>query len=338
MSAVRALGRRVVDPERVYALQGRAAVALARWRERRHAPDAAPAIRGAGLGFVDDVEAYWSDYTVLAKPFLTARGSLRHLDWRFREYPLFRELSGLHEVPRGATVLDYGCGPGNDLVGFATRSDARRIVGADVSPTALLLARDRLRLHGAPARRVELVRLQEGHERLALADASVDFVSSQGVLHHASDPGPVLAELARVMRPGATGSVMVYNRDSIWLHLVVAWERRVRDGVDSDRSLDDAFRRSTDGEGCPIARCHSAPEWIALCEAAGLEAEYVGGYLTRPELRGLRGSRASAIADDRLEAEHRSFLRGLTFDRAGLPMHAGSYAGLGGTYRVRRPG
>ena len=338
MSAARALARRVVDPQRVYTAQGRVALAVARLRGRRRGASRGPAIRDAGPDRPGDVEAYWSGYTVLAKPFLTARGSLRHLDWRFREYPLFRELSGLHAVPSGATVLDYGCGPGNDLVGFAARSDAARIVGVDVSPTALLLARDRLALHGAGQERVELVRLREGQEKIPLADASVDFVNSQGVLHHASDPAPVLAEIARVMRPGATGSIMVYNRASVWLHLVVAWERRLRDGIDAERSLADAFRRTTDGEDCPIARCYMPSEWIAACEAAGLRAEYAGGYLTRPELRALRSSRAAAVGDQRLAAEHRAFLRELDVDAAGLPLHDGLYAGLGGTYRVWRPG
>ena len=335
MSAARALARRVIDPERVYAAQGRAALALARGRAWRHR---GPAIHDGGPGHAGKVEAYWSDYTVRAKPFLTARGSLRHLDWRFREYPRFRELSGLHAVPSGATVLDYGCGPGNDLVGFAARSDAERIVGADVSATALVLARDRLALHGAGADCVELVRLQEGDERLPLPDASVDVVNSQGVLHHATDPAAALAEIARVMRPGATGSIMVYNRASVWLHLVVAWERRLRDGIDVERTLADAFRRTTDGEDCPIARCYAPSEWIAACEAAGLRAEYAGGYLTRPELRALRSSRAAAVGDQRLAAEHRAFLRELDVDAAGLPLHHGLYAGLGGTYRVWRPG
>ena len=48
----------------------------------------------------------------------------------------------------GEVILDYGCGPGNDLVGYALYTGARRIVGVDVSPRALELARDRLALHG----------------------------------------------------------------------------------------------------------------------------------------------------------------------------------------------
>ena len=37
----------------------------------------------------------------------------------------------------GLIVVDYGCGPGNDSVGFGTQSRPARLIGMDVSPTAL---------------------------------------------------------------------------------------------------------------------------------------------------------------------------------------------------------
>jgi hypothetical protein len=75
-----------------------------------------------------------------------------------------------------------------------------------------------------------------------------------------------------------------------------------------------------------------------MCSAAGFEAEFVGGYLSRQELRSLEKSWAEALADERLPGEHREFLRELTFDAAGLPMHAGYHAGIGGVYRLRKGG
>src|ERR1700709_1314654 len=53
------------------------------------------------------VDEYWTGHTVNSTPFLTARQSSRYLDWRFREYPLFREFSGLYGVHEGQAVLDY---------------------------------------------------------------------------------------------------------------------------------------------------------------------------------------------------------------------------------------
>ncbi len=41
----------------------------------------------------------------------------------------------------------YGCGPGNDLVGFLLWGHARQVIGIDISRKALELARRRLALH-----------------------------------------------------------------------------------------------------------------------------------------------------------------------------------------------
>ena len=71
---------------------------------------------------------------------------------------------------------------------------------------------------------------------------------------------------------------MVYNRDSIWRHLYVAYQRMVVDGDYSGLSIDEAFSRTTDGEDCPIARNYSGGDFVAECEAAGFEARYLGGY------------------------------------------------------------
>jgi ubiquinone/menaquinone biosynthesis C-methylase UbiE len=314
--------------------KARAGEAYMQARARRGGP--APQIRDADDAH-NAVDDYWTGHLVNNAPFLTARQSARYLDWRFAQYPLFREFSGLYGDHDGESVLDYGCGPGNDVTGFATRSRARRIVGADVSPSALELARHRLALHGVGPDRVELVRLSDAHVGLPFEDASFDFVSSQGVIHHTSEPLAILRELHRVLRPGGEGSIMVYNRDSVFLHLVVAWEMQIRDGRFADLPVEAAFAKATDGEDCPIARCYSGPEFVDLLEQAGFEARYLGGYLTQDELRAMEQSWGYAIADERLGEEHRRFLRQLRYDYNHRPMTGDLHAGYGGTYRIRRP-
>ena len=295
----------------------------------------APEIRSEA-GAHNRVDDYWTGHTVNSAPFLTARQSSRYLEWRFAEYPLFREFSGLYGVHDGEAILDYGCGPGNDVIGFATRTNARRVVGADVSPSALQLTRHRAALHGLGPGRVELVRLTDGHTALPFADGEFDFVSSQGVIHHTSEPLAILRELHRVLKPGGEGSIMVYNRDSVWMHLHVAWEVLVRDGRWPGQTAEQAFHRTTDGEDCPIANCYSGPEFVALLDQAGFEARYVGGYLSQWELRAMQESWGAAIVDERLGEEHRTFLRELRYDYNHRPMVGDLHAGLSGTYRVRK--
>ena len=130
---------------------------------------------------------------------------------------------------------------------------------------------------------------------------------------------------------------MVYNRESIWLHLYTAYERMIRDDAFPGLDLEEAFARNTDGAECPISRCYSAGEFHSLCRAAGFEARYAGGYLSRRELLSLSDSWLPAIADGRLGDRHRAFLRALTFDAAGLPMYSGFHAGIGGVYHLRKP-
>jgi SAM-dependent methyltransferase len=298
-----------------------------------HLPRIRKLVEDAGT----EVDRYWTGHTVNSKPFASAADSERYLDWRFQEYPLFREFSGLYGDHAGQVVLDYGCGPGNDVVGFALRSGADRVIGVDVSAPALELAAQRVALHDIDPGRVDLIRTSDGEHDLPLEDASVDYVSCQGVLHHVSDPRAILAELHRVLRPGGAGSVMVYHRDSVWWHLWTAYDRMIVDGSLAGLDTAEAFRRNTDGPECPISVAYHGEDFVRICEEVGFEASFVGGYLSRHELERLQVSWAQAIADERLAAEHRAFLRGLTYDLGGRPMYRGIHAGIGGTYRLRRP-
>jgi ubiquinone/menaquinone biosynthesis C-methylase UbiE len=283
-----------------------------------------------------DVEDYWGDHTVNATPFATRRASARYLEWRFEEHPLFREFSGLWGAHDGEVVLDYGCGPGNDVVGFLLHTNAARVIGMDVSRKALELARRRVALHKIPRRRVRLIKLNEAEPEIPLPDDSVDYLQAQGVIQHVSDPARTLRELHRVLRPGGQGRVMVYNRESVWLHLYTAYVVRLLEGRYSEMAVEDAFQRTTDGEDCPIARCWRAGDFIALCNQAGFHAEFLGGYLSRHELEQLSRYRRQATGDSRLAEEHRGFLETLVLDDRGLPMHRGMHAGVGGAYVLNK--
>ena len=283
-----------------------------------------------------EVDTYLDDHTVNSTPFATRSSSERYLEWRFDEYPLFREFSGLWGDHDGEVVLDYGCGPGNDVTGFLLYTRARQVIGMDVSRKALELARRRVALHEIPTERVRLVQLNDATPEVPLPDESVDFLQSQGVLQHVSNPGEVLRELQRVLRPGRDARVMVYNRDSVWLHLYTAYVTMLLEGKHTEMPVEEVFQLTTDGPECPIARCWRSDDFIALCAEAGFQAEFLGGYLSRHELQLLDQYREQAIADERLAAEHREFLQELEVDDQGLPKYRGHYAGVGGGYILRK--
>jgi ubiquinone/menaquinone biosynthesis C-methylase UbiE len=283
-----------------------------------------------------NTDAYWGTHTVKDAPFLSAKQSLDYLEWRFQAYPLFRDLMELYADHAGEVILDYGCGPGNDVVGFLQYSNTGKVIGIDVSRRSLELTAYRIAVHGFPLERVELRHISDSVAHIPLENASVDYVLSGGVIHHASEPASILRELYRVLKPGGTGCIMVYNYRSIFVHLYVAYARMILDNVYPGLSLEEVFQRSTDGEDCPVSRYYREEEFVTLCQQAGFEAEFKGGYIGESELNWWRQWGAQAKADQRLAEEHRNFLNELTFDSHGYPSYRGKYAGIGGVYCLHK--
>src|SRR5690606_24866958 len=60
------------------------------------------------------------------------------------------------------SVIDLGCGEGRLLSRLARTKQLTKIVGVDVSPRALEIARDRLRLDALPERERERIALLQG--------------------------------------------------------------------------------------------------------------------------------------------------------------------------------
>jgi len=94
-------------------------------------------------------------------------------------------------------VLDIGTGTGRLLELLAPRTTMA--LGVDASRAMLALARSRLAKPGLSHCAVRLADMY----RLPLGDGGYDLVLLHMVLHHAEDVASVLAEAARVLKPGA---------------------------------------------------------------------------------------------------------------------------------------
>ena len=105
-------------------------------------------------------------------------------------------VADLHE---GETVLDLGSGAGADVLISARRvAPTGRAIGLDMTDEMLGLARGNAASEG-----VENVEFIKGFiEDIPLAEASVDVIVSNCVINLSADKGKVLAEAARVLRPG----------------------------------------------------------------------------------------------------------------------------------------
>lgn len=110
--------------------------------------------------------------------YLKQRSRLGGVYRRHLLYPrLARRLRG--------RMLDVGCGIG-DMLAF--RADS---VGVDVNERTVEFCRQR----GLPAQRMS-------PDELPFGDAAFDSVLMDNVLEHIAEPGPILAEARRVLRPG----------------------------------------------------------------------------------------------------------------------------------------
>ncbi len=101
-------------------------------------------------------------------------------------------LMRLAAIREGENVLDVGCGQG--LFSRAFRAAGARVIGVDISPRLVEIARER-----AP----EGISFHRGNaERLPMVDtASVDKAIAVLSIQNMSDAGKVFAEVARTLKP-----------------------------------------------------------------------------------------------------------------------------------------
>ena len=107
---------------------------------------------------------------------------------------------------RGKTVLDFGCGTGENIVPLAERG--ARVIGMDISPDLIALARKRLNDANLEAR------LEVGSAYdTGLPDESVDVIFCIALIHHLDIPR-VVEEMARILVKG--GVVILQGTNSIF--------------------------------------------------------------------------------------------------------------------------
>jgi SAM-dependent methyltransferase len=108
-------------------------------------------------------------------------------------------------APDGARVLEVGCGPGRLSIRLA-RQRGLDVTGLDLDPAMVERARANAdRLGNGDERRPSF--LVGDAASLAFPDGSFDLVVSTFSMHHWADPTAGLAEIGRVLRPGARALV-----------------------------------------------------------------------------------------------------------------------------------
>ena len=189
-----------------------------------------------------------------------------------------------HEVrdfvrPRGdERALDVGTGAG--ALALALAPLVRDVVGLDPVPELLELAR---------ARRLPNSEFVEGDgTALPFPDGSFDLAGTHRTLHHVSRPDRIVAELARVTRPG--GHVLVVDQlapDDADAAAVLHTFETVRDPSHARLLTDAELRELFAANGLDVLR-----------ERREEERRELSAYLDLAGCEGDRRTRAEALAGD----------------------------------------
>jgi SAM-dependent methyltransferase len=151
-------------------------------------------------------------------------------------------------VVEGRDVLEIGLGFGT--VGQILATRGARYRGADIAAGPVAMLRDRLRLQGLPD---DGSIVQASVLELPWDDETFDVVVSIGCLHHTGDLPGAVSEVHRILAPGGTAFVMLYNAHS-FRQLVVVQRERLRAFLgrrDSAEEVRAMYDTNTAGDAAP---------------------------------------------------------------------------------------
>ncbi|OQA36389.1 MAG: Demethylrebeccamycin-D-glucose O-methyltransferase [Candidatus Dependentiae bacterium ADurb.Bin331] len=159
------------------------------------------------------VQAYWNKESCGTSVTQQSKFSKIYFDEiETYRYEIEPEIFSFAQFTRyyGKRVLEVGIGAGTDFIQWV-RSGAQAY-GVDLTPESIEHTRQRLMIEQLHAFDLQVA----DAEQLPYPDNSFDLVYSWGVIHHSPNTEQCLRELVRVVRPGGTIKIMVYNRRSLF--------------------------------------------------------------------------------------------------------------------------
>jgi 2-polyprenyl-3-methyl-5-hydroxy-6-metoxy-1,4-benzoquinol methylase len=171
---------------------------------------------------ISEVRTFWEAHPC-GEETSTAEDSLEYFlgveHYRYTNAPFILNVAQFRRFA-GRRVLEIGCGLGTDGAQFAKAG--ADYVGVDLTHAAVELARQNFSARGL---RGEFLTVDA--EYLPFPADSVDHVYSFGVIHHTPNPAAIVDEIWRVVRPGGTVTVAVYNRTSINYYVEIMFLRKL---------------------------------------------------------------------------------------------------------------
>lgn len=180
---------------------------------------------------------------------------------------------------RDKDVLEIGVGMGADHLEWA-KSGPRSLTGIDLTARAVEFTSARLAYHGLSSN----VFVADA-EALPFADASFDLVYSFGVLHHTPDTVKAIREVYRILRPGGTCRIMIYNKHCMVGYML--WARYGLLAFRPFRSLNDIYANHLESPGTKAFTVQQARRMFADFSSVAIDIKLGLGDL----LQGAVGQR-----------------------------------------------
>jgi len=135
-------------------------------------------------------------------------------EWHVPIVAQFESFEGKH-------VLEVGCSIATDGLQFARKG--AHYVGIDLTPSAIEIAKERFELYNVKG----IFQVANAEEGIPFPTNTFDHIYSFGVIHHSPHTEKIVEEMYRVLRPGGTFTVMLYNRSSINYHVEIMFLRKL---------------------------------------------------------------------------------------------------------------
>lgn len=276
---------------------------------------------------------YWNNF-VINNEFDNPKSSFKNLANRLN---FFQGLINYNTF-RFNSILDFGCGVGDDLIGFNSFQKCKSI-GLDISLNNIEICKKRQIFHGF--NHIEFKEI-DTYNLDFIVDKSIDLIICHNVFQYLITH-PIenyLKEFNRILSDNGKVLVVVYNKDSIAYHLYSSYIKKILENKFRYLSSEDAFKNIVFDCNYPKINIYSQNDFTSLSEQNNFKAEFKGGYLTEFDSSELYMTYiANAFRSNDLEDEHKEFLQQIYTNYLDLcqlrtknTQTNSKLAGLNGTY------
>lgn len=171
---------------------------------------------------IEKVQQFWNAHPCGSDNSTNEDRKKYYQEVESHRYGKIRSIHGVADFDKykGKRVLEVGCGVGTDGRQFS--KNGALYCGINLDEGSTLLASE-----GFKVMELDGEVRQMNAEDMEFPDNSFDHIYSHGVIHHSPDTEKIVGEMYRVLKPGGTINVMVYNRTSINYYFEIMFLRKL---------------------------------------------------------------------------------------------------------------